>query len=92
MFFGTVRQIFDKNFDTPFESTKIFGIYSPSPQHNISPQPKRQLLLPLLTEVIFCESVDNAHSSEVSSTFQEADCSLKLVELSKQSVPNWKFQ
>ena len=35
------------------------------------------------TEYIFCESVDSAHNSQISSTFQEADCLLKLVKVNK---------
>ena len=30
------------------------------------------------------ESVDSAHNSQISSTFQEADCLLKLVKINKQ--------
>ena len=36
------------------------------------------------TEHVFSESVDNAHNSKISSTFQEADCLLKLVKVNKQ--------
>ena len=28
----------------------------------------------VFTEYVFCESVDSAHISQISSTFQEADC------------------
>ena len=38
----------------------------------------------LFTEYVFRESVDNAHNSQISSTFQEADCLLKLVKVNKQ--------
>ena len=38
----------------------------------------------LLTEYVFRESVDSAHNSQISSTFQEADCLLKLVKVNKQ--------
>ena len=38
----------------------------------------------LFTEYVFCESVDNAHNSHISSTFQEADCLLKLVKVNKE--------
>ena len=40
-----------------------------------------------LIEAIFCESVDNEYILQISSTFQEADCLLKLVKVNKQSVP-----
>ena len=33
----------------------------------------------VLTEYIFCESVGSAHNLQISSTFQEANCLLKLV-------------
>ena len=35
----------------------------------------------LFTEYVFRESVDSAHNSQISSTFQEADCLLKLVKI-----------
>ncbi len=38
----------------------------------------------LFTEYVFGESVDSAHNSQISSTFQEADCLLKLVKINKQ--------
>ena len=38
----------------------------------------------VFTEYAFCESVDSAHNSQISSTFQEADCLLKLVKVNKQ--------
>ena len=38
----------------------------------------------LLTEYVFCESVDSAHNSQISSTFQESDCLLKLVKVNQQ--------
>ena len=38
----------------------------------------------VFTEYVFCESVDSAHNSQISSTFQEADCLLKLVNVNKQ--------
>ncbi len=38
----------------------------------------------LFTEYVFGESVDSAHISQISSTFQEADCLLKLVTINKQ--------
>ena len=38
----------------------------------------------LFTEYVFRESVDSAHMSQISSTFQEADCLLKLVKINKQ--------
>ena len=37
----------------------------------------------VFTEYVFCESVDNAHHSQILSTFQEADCLLKLVKVNK---------
>ena len=60
------------------------------PQRIISPPPSRscgccyQCTCILFTEYIFRESVDSAHNSQISSTFQEADCSLKLVKINKQ--------
>ena len=60
----------------------------PPPQRIISPQSKLWLLLPvymyLFTEYVFRESVDRAHNSQISSTFQEADCLLQLVKINKQ--------
>ena len=38
----------------------------------------------LFTEYVFRESVDSADNSQISSTFQEADCLLKLVKINKQ--------
>ena len=38
----------------------------------------------LFTEYVFRESVDSAHNSQISRTFQEADCLLKLVKINKQ--------
>ena len=38
----------------------------------------------LFTEYVFRESVDSAHNSQISSTFQETDCLLKLVKINKQ--------
>ena len=38
----------------------------------------------LFTEYVFRESVDSAHNSPISGTFQEADCLLKLVKINKQ--------
>ena len=38
----------------------------------------------LFTHYVFRESVDSAHNSQISSTFQEADCLLKLVKINKQ--------
>ena len=38
----------------------------------------------LFTDYVFRESVDSAHSSQISSTFQEADCLLKLVKVNKR--------
>ena len=38
----------------------------------------------VFTEYIFGESVNYAHNSEISSTFQETDCLLKLVKMNKQ--------
>ena len=38
----------------------------------------------VFTEVIFCGSVDTAHNSKISRTFQLADCLLKLLTLNEQ--------
>ena len=40
----------------------------------------------LLTEYVFRESVDSAHNSHISSTFQEADFLAKLLKVNKQVV------
>ena len=40
----------------------------------------------VFTEYVCRKSVDSAHNSQISSTFQEADCLLKLVEVNKQAV------
>ena len=60
----------------------------PPPADYPPPQSKLWLLLPvymyLFTEYVFRESVDSAHNSQISSTFQEADCLLKRVKINKQ--------
>ena len=38
----------------------------------------------LFTEYVFGESVDSAHNSQISNTFLEADCLLKLGKMNKQ--------
>ena len=38
----------------------------------------------VFTEYVFSESVDSAHISQISSSFQEAGCLLKLVKVNKQ--------
>ena len=38
----------------------------------------------VFTEYVFCESVDSAHNSQISSTFEEADFLTKLVKVNKQ--------
>ena len=42
----------------------------------------------VFTEYVFCESVDSAHISQISSTFQEVDCLLKLVKVNKTGICN----
>ena len=39
----------------------------------------------LFTEYVFRKSVDSEHNSQILSTFQEADCLLKLVKINKQA-------
>ena len=41
----------------------------------------------VLTEVTFCESVDNGSNLQISSAFQEAGCLLTPVRVNKQFVP-----
>ena len=38
----------------------------------------------VFTEYVFCESVDSAHISQISSTFQEADCLVEQFKVNKQ--------
>ena len=38
----------------------------------------------VFTEYVFCESVDDAHIPQISSTFQEDDYLLKLIKVNKQ--------
>ena len=69
-------------------SSWVFSVSSPPPADYFPPpQSKLWLLLPvymyLITEYVFRESVDSAHNSQISSTFQEADCLLKLVKINK---------
>ena len=45
----------------------------------------------VFTEYVLCKSVDCAHFSQNSSTFQEADCLLKLVKVNKQVFPIFLF-
>ena len=63
--------------DTMIKDITFFPLFQtsdpPPPPH---PQLNLYLLLPmynLFTEIIFCESVDNAQDSQIFSTFQEAD-------------------
>ena len=69
-----------------FHFQGLFRFFPPSGL--FPPQSKLWLLLPvcmyLFTEYVFRESVDSAHNSQISSTFQEADCLLKLVKINKQ--------
>ena len=54
----------------------------------------------LFTELIFCESVDSPHKSRSSSSFQKADCLLKLIqvntdnsnEIEQKFEPYWAAQ
>ena len=41
----------------------------------------------VLTEHTFCESLDRANNSQISNTFQESDCLLKLIKVNNQVVP-----
>ena len=53
-----------------------FPLHPPPPQRNIPIPPVEAVAAAtsVFTEYVFCESVDNAHISQISSTFQEADC------------------
>ena len=45
----------------------------------------------LFTEYVFRKSVDSAHSSQISSNFQEADCLQKLVKVNKPVSVSYNF-
>ena len=63
---------------------KWSGLFRYFPPVDYPPPPvKTAAVLPVFTEYVFCESVDSAHNSQISSTFQEADCLLKLVKVNK---------
>ena len=69
---------------TLFKFRKSIGSFRfpPSPTADYSPPPPPNesvaAATSVFTEYVFCESVDSAHNSQISSTFQEADCLLKL--------------
>ena len=55
-----------------------------------SPPPQVEAVAAATTvfiEYIFRHLVDSAHNSQISSTFQEADCLLKPIEVNNQVVP-----
>ena len=60
--------------------------YFPPPPADYSPPPVEAVAAAtsVFTEYVFCESVDCAHKTQISSTLQEADCLLKLVKVNKQ--------
>ena len=61
--------------------------YFPPPQQIISPPVEAVAAATnVFTEYVFCESVDSAHNSQISSTFQEAGCLLKLVDKVNKQV------
>ena len=57
-----------------------FPLFSPPPP----PVEALAAATSVLTEYVICESVDSEYNSQISSTFQEADCLLKLVKVNKQ--------
>ena len=58
--------------------------YPPPPQIIPPPVEAVAAATSVFTEYVFFESVDSAHNSQISSTYQEADCLLKLVKVNKQ--------
>ena len=67
-----------------------YTLLPPPPAEYCPPPPSSRSCIycyQVLTEYIFCESVDTAHNSQISSTFQEADCLLKLIKLNNQVAP-----
>ena len=52
---------------------RVFSIIPPPPVKAVAAATS------VFTEYVFCESVDSAHNSQISSTFQEADWLLKLI-------------
>ena len=65
-----------------YKHLRVFSVMPPS---GLFP-PVETVAAPtsVFTEYVFCETVDSAHNSQISSTFQEADCLLKLVKVNKQ--------
>ena len=65
---------------------KCWGLfrYFP-PQHLIPPVEAVAAATSEFTAYVFCESVDCAHNTQISSTLQETDCLLKLVKVNKQA-------
>ena len=62
------------------------GFFRPSPTPSgLFPPPVEPVVAAtsVFTEYVFCESVDSAHNSQISSTFQDADCLLKLIKVHK---------
>ena len=64
---------------------RVFSVISP-PADYFPPPPVEAVAAAtsVFTEYVFCESVDCAHKTQISSTLQEADCLLKLVKVNKQ--------
>ena len=69
-----------------YKSTAKTGLfrYSPPPADYFPPVEAVDAATSVFTEYVFCESVDSAHNSQISSIFQEADYLLKLVKVNKQ--------
>ena len=62
-----------------------WGLFRSFPQRIVSPRVEAvTTATSVFTEYVLCDSVYTAHSSEISSTFQEATCLLRLVEVNKQ--------
>ena len=62
-------------------------LHPPPPQWIIPPVEVVATATSVFTEYIFRRLVDSAHNSQISSTFQEADCLLKPIEVNNQVVP-----
>ena len=85
MVFGT-STIFVMKLDFESESIRIkhrfrirlWGLFrnpSPSPSQRITPPVEAVATgTRILPQFIFCHSIDKAHNSRISSTFQKADC------------------
>ena len=65
---------------------EILGLFRYFPPSRLFPPPVEAVAAAtsVFTEYVFCESVDCAHKTQISSTLQEVDCLLKLVKVNKQ--------